>query len=59
MVPFTYVPSYGKDVIGLDPNVQGGQLLAIMSAADAVRRIIIGFAGDRLGAIPVAGSEEN
>ncbi|KAF8931652.1 major facilitator superfamily domain-containing protein [Dissophora ornata] len=56
VVPFTYVPSYAKDVIGLDPNVQGGQLLAIMSAANAVGRIVIGFAGDRLGAIPVAAS---
>ncbi|KAG0355532.1 hypothetical protein BGZ54_001111, partial [Gamsiella multidivaricata] len=54
VVPFTYVPSYAKDIIGLDPNVQGGQLLAIMSAANAVGRIVIGFAGDRLGAIPVA-----
>ncbi|KAG0047072.1 hypothetical protein BGZ83_007790 [Gryganskiella cystojenkinii] len=54
VVPFAYVPSYAKDVIGLDPNVQGGQLLAIMSAANAVGRIIIGIAGDRLGAIPVA-----
>ena len=54
VVPFTYVPSYAKDVLGLDPNVQGGQLLAIMSGANAVGRIVIGFAGDRLGAIQVA-----
>ncbi|KAK3840525.1 MAG: major facilitator superfamily domain-containing protein [Linnemannia elongata] len=55
VVPFAYVPSFAKDVIGLDPNVQGGQLLAIMSGANAVGRIIIGIAGDRLGAIPIAG----
>ncbi|KAH7044873.1 major facilitator superfamily domain-containing protein, partial [Linnemannia elongata] len=55
VVPFAYVPSFAKDVIGLDPNVQGGQLLAIMSGANAVGRILIGMAGDRLGAIPVAG----
>ncbi|KAG0198595.1 hypothetical protein BGX28_007966 [Mortierella sp. GBA30] len=54
VVPFTYVPSYAKDIIGLDPNVQGGHLLSVMSGANAVGRIIIGFAGDRLGAIPVA-----
>ncbi|KAF9278722.1 hypothetical protein BGZ68_008404 [Mortierella alpina] len=54
VVPFTYVPSYAKDIVGLDPNVQGGQLLSIMSGANAVGRIIIGVAGDRLGAIPVA-----
>ncbi|KAF9217451.1 hypothetical protein BGZ59_004301 [Podila verticillata] len=55
VIPFAYVPSYAKDVIGLDANVQGGQLLAIMSGANAVGRIIIGIAGDRLGPIPVAG----
>ncbi|KAF9583957.1 hypothetical protein BGW38_008025 [Lunasporangiospora selenospora] len=54
VVPFAYLPSYAKDVIGLDPNIQGGQLLAIMSGANAVGRIIIGFAGDRLGAIRIA-----
>ncbi|KAF8926334.1 major facilitator superfamily domain-containing protein [Dissophora ornata] len=54
IIPFTYVPSYAKDIVGLDPNVQGGQLLSIMSAANAVGRIVIGFAGDRLGAIRVA-----
>ncbi|KAG0341305.1 hypothetical protein BG004_006090 [Podila humilis] len=55
VVPFAYVPSYAQDVIGLDSNVQGGQLLAIMSGANAVGRIIIGVTGDRLGPIPVAG----
>ncbi|KAG0373100.1 hypothetical protein BGX24_012153 [Mortierella sp. AD032] len=54
VIPFAYVPSFAKDVIGLDPNIQGGQLLAIMSGANAIGRILIGFAGDRLGAIPVA-----
>ncbi|KAF9905732.1 hypothetical protein EC991_001334 [Linnemannia zychae] len=54
VVPFAYVPSFAKDVIGLDPNVQGGQLLAIMSGANAIGRILIGIAGDRLGPIPVA-----
>ncbi|KAF9135335.1 hypothetical protein BGW39_003442 [Mortierella sp. 14UC] len=54
VVPFAYVPSFAKDVIGLDPNVQGGQLLAVMSGANAVGRILIGIAGDRLGATPVA-----
>ncbi|KAF9099370.1 hypothetical protein BGX29_000641 [Mortierella sp. GBA35] len=55
VVPFAYVPSYAKDVIGLDSNVQGGQLLAIMSGANAIGRILIGIAGDRLGAVGVAG----
>ncbi|KAG0321706.1 hypothetical protein BGZ99_003729 [Dissophora globulifera] len=54
VVPLTYVPSYAKDVIGLDPNIQGGQLLSIMSAANAIGRIAIGFSGDRFGAIRVA-----
>ncbi|KAF9353121.1 hypothetical protein BGX26_009096 [Mortierella sp. AD094] len=54
VIPFTYMPSYAHDIIGLDPNVQGGHLLSIMSAANAVGRIVIGFAGDRLGAYPVA-----
>ncbi|KAI1311064.1 hypothetical protein EDD11_003537 [Mortierella claussenii] len=54
VVPFTYIPSFAKDVVGLDANVQGGQLLSIMSAANAVGRIVIGFLGDRCGAIPVA-----
>ncbi|ORZ17537.1 major facilitator superfamily domain-containing protein [Lobosporangium transversale] len=54
VVPFTYVPSYAKDVVGLDPNVQGGQLLSIMSAANAVGRVMIGIAADRIGAIRVA-----
>ncbi|KAF9107926.1 hypothetical protein BGX27_008545 [Mortierella sp. AM989] len=54
VIPFTYLPSYAHDVIGLDPNVQGGHLISIMSAANAVGRIVIGFVGDRLGAYPVA-----
>ncbi|KAF9096420.1 hypothetical protein BGX23_011351 [Mortierella sp. AD031] len=54
VVPFTYVPSYAKDIIRLDPNVKGGQLLSIMSGANALGRVIIGMAGDRLGAIRVA-----
>ncbi|KAF9997119.1 hypothetical protein BGZ80_010083 [Entomortierella chlamydospora] len=54
VVPFTYLPSYAKDIVGLDPNVQGGQLLSITSAANAVGRVVIGIAGDRLGAIRVA-----
>ncbi|KAG0278243.1 hypothetical protein BGZ97_009759, partial [Linnemannia gamsii] len=54
MVPFAYVPSFAKDVIGLDPNVQGVQLLAFMSVSSTIGRILIGIAGDRLGAIPVA-----
>ncbi|KAG0262131.1 hypothetical protein BGZ95_004083 [Linnemannia exigua] len=54
VIPFAYVPSFAKDVVGLDSNVQGGQLLAIMSGANAIGRILIGIAGDRLGAIPVA-----
>ncbi|KAK3821580.1 MAG: major facilitator superfamily domain-containing protein [Benniella sp.] len=54
IVPFGYVPSFAKDVVNLDANVQGGQLLSIMSAANAVGRVIIGVAGDRLGAIRVA-----
>ncbi|KAG0284662.1 hypothetical protein BGZ96_010981 [Linnemannia gamsii] len=54
VVPFAYLPSFAKDVVGLDPNVQGGQLLAIMSGANAIGRILIGIAGDRLGAIPIA-----
>ncbi|KAF9408286.1 hypothetical protein BGZ94_002358 [Podila epigama] len=54
VIPFSYVPSYAKDVIGLDANVQGGQLLAIMSGANAIGRVLIGVAGDRLGPIPVA-----
>ncbi|KAG0357075.1 major facilitator superfamily domain-containing protein [Gamsiella multidivaricata] len=54
IIPFTYVPSYAKDIVGLDPNIQGGQLLSIMSAANAVGRIVIGVCGDRLGAIRVA-----
>ncbi|KAI1314934.1 hypothetical protein EDD11_001571 [Mortierella claussenii] len=54
IVPFSYVPSYAKDIVNLDPNVQGGQLLSIMSAANALGRISIGLAADRLGAIRVA-----
>jgi len=54
VVPFTYVPSYAQDVLGLDATVQGGQLLSIMSAANAIGRVVIGILGDRLGAIRVA-----
>ncbi|KAF9115590.1 biotin holocarboxylase synthetase [Mortierella sp. AM989] len=54
IVPFAYLPGYAKDIVGLDPNIQGGQLLSITSAANAVGRIVIGIAGDRLGAIRVA-----
>ncbi|KAF9168992.1 hypothetical protein BGX21_011192 [Mortierella sp. AD011] len=54
VIPFTYMPSYAQDVVGLDANVQGGHLLSVMSAANAVGRIVVGFAGDRLGAYPVA-----
>ncbi|KAF9896724.1 hypothetical protein BX616_006874, partial [Lobosporangium transversale] len=53
MVPFLYIPAYAKDVVGLDPNVQGGQLLSLMSAAYAVAVITVGYAADRLGAIRV------
>ncbi|ORZ17538.1 major facilitator superfamily domain-containing protein [Lobosporangium transversale] len=53
MVPFTYIPSYTKDVVGLDPNIQGGHLISIMSAANAVGLITIGFAADCLGVIRV------
>ncbi|KAF9436349.1 hypothetical protein BGZ76_004209 [Entomortierella beljakovae] len=54
VVPFGFLPSFAKDIVGLDPNVQGGQLLSITSAANAIGRVIIGLAGDRLGAIRVA-----
>ncbi|KAF9435396.1 hypothetical protein BGZ76_006383 [Entomortierella beljakovae] len=54
VIPFTFVPSFAGDVIGLDPNVEGGHLLSIMSGANIVGRIVIGFVGDRLGAYPVA-----
>ncbi|KAF9303220.1 hypothetical protein BGZ74_004130 [Mortierella antarctica] len=54
IVPFAYVPSFAKDIVNLDPNVQGGQLLSIMSGANAIGRVLIGMAGDRFGAIRVA-----
>ncbi|GJJ72382.1 hypothetical protein EMPS_04739 [Entomortierella parvispora] len=54
VVPFTYVPSYAQDVLGLNATVQGGQLLSIMSAANAIGRVVIGILGDRLGAIRIA-----
>ncbi|KAF9972547.1 hypothetical protein BGZ73_004317 [Actinomortierella ambigua] len=54
VVPFIYIPDFAKDVIGLDAVTDGGAMLSIISGCNAVGRIIIGMAGDRLGSIPVA-----
>ncbi|KAF9911402.1 hypothetical protein BX616_010590 [Lobosporangium transversale] len=53
MIPFTYIPSYAKDIVSLDPNIQGAHLISIMSAANAVGLITVGFAADYIGAIRV------
>ncbi|KAG0241419.1 hypothetical protein BGW41_005990 [Actinomortierella wolfii] len=54
VIPFIFIPDYAKDVVGLDAVSQGGALLSIISGCNAVGRIIIGAAGDRLGSIRVA-----
>ncbi|KAF9202475.1 hypothetical protein BGZ49_007362 [Haplosporangium sp. Z 27] len=54
VIPFTYIPAYAHDIVGLDPNVQGGHLVAIMSAANALGRVALGLIGDKIGAYPVA-----
>ncbi|KAF7730847.1 hypothetical protein EC973_001365 [Apophysomyces ossiformis] len=47
-VPYFFVPTYATQHLGLD-STQGSTLIAVMSAANFIGRITVGFLADRIG----------